>query len=153
MKIAAGLLVTLEYELTVAGSGELIESSATTGPLAYLHGAGRMLPALERRIEGLVVGDQREGVIAAAEAYGDASALPITEFPRGHFPADAPPQIGQRFEAKDARGHDVAFVVRAVTGERVQVQFLHPLADKDLAYKVKVLKVVDPKVPPPPPLA
>lgn len=149
MKIGTGMKVTLEYELTITPSGEVVESSALTGPLEYLHGMGKMLPALERRIEGLVVGDERQGVIAAREAYGDSSAMPVTELARDHFPAAAPPQVGQRFEAKDPQGRPVTFVVLGLHGDRVQARFVHPLADKDLAYRVKVLQIVDPKVPPP----
>ncbi|MBK8481397.1 MAG: FKBP-type peptidyl-prolyl cis-trans isomerase [Proteobacteria bacterium] len=151
MKIAKGLRVTLEYQLARADSQEIIESSAETGPLEYVHGDGRMLPALERRIEGLVVGDERKGVIAAAEAYGAGSSLPTTALSRRHFPPGATPQVGERFEAKDPQGRPVAFVVLGVDGERIQVRFLHPLAEQDLSYALKILKIVDPKVPPPPP--
>ena len=52
MKIARGRSVELSYELKVKG-GSVIESSTRSGPLRYVHGDGKMLPGLEKRLEGL----------------------------------------------------------------------------------------------------
>ena len=58
MKIARGRSVELAYELKVKG-GAVIESSNRSGPLRYVHGDGKMLPGLEKRLEGLQPGDER----------------------------------------------------------------------------------------------
>ena len=52
MKIARGRSVELSYELKVKG-GSVIESSTRSGPLRYVHGDGKMLPGLEKRLEEL----------------------------------------------------------------------------------------------------
>ena len=44
MKITQGSIVRLDYELRVKG-GDVIESSARTGPLQYVQGEGKLLPA------------------------------------------------------------------------------------------------------------
>jgi hypothetical protein len=86
VKIAKGHTVRVDYELKVKG-GDVLESSAKSGPLTYVHGDGRMLPALERQLDGLAVGAEKKGTIPAAKAYGDESVLPIKEIPRKEFPA------------------------------------------------------------------
>src|SRR3954471_12773176 len=85
MKIGRGVSVRIEYELKIKG-GEVIESSARSGPLQYVQGAGKMLPGLEKRLDGLSAGDERSGTIPAAEAFGTEEALPLKKMTRKEFP-------------------------------------------------------------------
>ena len=143
MKIEQGRRVKMEYELGVEG-GEVIESSASRGPIDYLHGSGEMLPGLERRIDGLEVGAAQEGVIPAAEAYGTEEALPSMTIPRSHFPSTEALEPGKLFEAKDPAGHAISFKVTEIRGDEVLVRLHHPLAGKNIRYRVKILDVSAP---------
>jgi FKBP-type peptidyl-prolyl cis-trans isomerase SlyD len=157
MKISHGCIVRVEYELKVKG-GEVIESSARSGPLQYVHGGGKMLPGLESRLEGLTVGDERTGTIPAAEAFGTEESLPVRELPRKEFPAGEEIEVGKVFAAKGPAGEPIQFQVVEAGADQVKVRFLHPLAGKDIDFRVKVLLIDDPTAkkrivlaPPPPP--
>jgi FKBP-type peptidyl-prolyl cis-trans isomerase SlyD len=157
MRIQRGEKVRLEVELKVKG-GDVIESSKKTGPVVYVHGEGKLLPGLEKRLEGMAIGDELSGVIPAAEAFGTEESLPTRKLPRREFPAGEKLEPGRVFEAKDAAGHPVSFRIVAADGEKVKVRFLHPLAGKDIEFHVKVLVIDDPQTrmragvaPPPPP--
>jgi FKBP-type peptidyl-prolyl cis-trans isomerase 2 len=153
MKVAAGLSVQIEYELKIKG-GDVIESSARSGPLRYVQGQGKMLPGLERRLAGLSPGDERRGDIPAAEAFGSEESLPVKEMARGDFPKGAKLEVGAVFEARSATGDPVRMKVLAASADKVKVRFLHPLVGRDLEFRVKVLAVSDPArpaAPPPPP--
>lgn len=159
MKIAPGCIVRIEYELKVKG-GEVIETSARTGPLQYVQGEGKFLPALEKRLEGLSAGQSLEGEIPAAEAFPEA-ALPSKVIKRAEFPKDAGIEVGAMFEAHTQGGSTVAMRVIAADAETVTVRFLPPIAGKDLTFKVKVIMLEDPALhtreivarkPPPPPV-
>jgi FKBP-type peptidyl-prolyl cis-trans isomerase SlyD len=151
MKIAKGLAVDIEYELKVKG-GDVIESSSKSGPLRYVHGDGKMLPGLEKRLEGLGPGDEKRGDIPAAEAFGTEDKLPIKEMPRAAFPAGADLKVGAVFGAKDpTTGAPIQFKVISIKGDNASVRLLHPLVGRDIEFKVKVLSVRDPKAPPKPP--
>lgn len=143
MKVEKGKKIKMEYELGVDG-GDVIESSAMRGPLEYIHGAGKMLPGLETRIEGLGVGDEKEGVIPPAEAYGTEESLPATTIPRSNFPKGEDVEVGKVFEAKDASGTPVSFTVTKLDEENVTVRFNHPLAGKSIRFKVKILDISEP---------
>ena len=147
MKIGAGLSVRIDYELRVKG-GAVIESSQQSGPLQYLQGAGKMLPGLERRLEGLSPGEQRSGEIPAAEAFGTEDSLPIKEMARAEFPSGLTPKAGLVFQAKGPHGENVSFKVIEATPAKVAVRLMHPLVGRDLEFKVKVLSVTDPRHPP-----
>ena len=151
MRIEKGKRVVLEYELRVDG-GDGVESSAKTGPIRYVHGDGKMLPGLERQIEGLSAGDDKEGLIMAAEAYGTEDSLPTKTLDRSEFPEGEEIKLGRRFEAKGPDGNPVEFVVIESDDQSVTIRFDHPLAGKDIRYKIKVLQVGEPGQPPPAPV-
>src|SRR3954465_15331071 len=99
MKVTARHTVRIDYELKVKG-GAVVESSAKNGPLEYVHGEHRLLPALETKIEGMEVGEEKRGEIPAAEAFGGAeSALPTRDLLRKEFAPDEKLTIGQIFSA------------------------------------------------------
>jgi FKBP-type peptidyl-prolyl cis-trans isomerase 2 len=152
MKIAAGLSVQIEYELKVKG-GEVIESSARSGPLRYVQGQGKMLAGLESRLAGLSPGDEKKGEIPAKEAFGSEESLPVKEMAKKDFPKDAKLQPGSVFEAKGPSGDPLRLKVLSESKDQVKVRLLHPLVGRDLEFSVKVLAVTDPTKPagPPPP--
>jgi FKBP-type peptidyl-prolyl cis-trans isomerase 2 len=147
MNVAEGRFVRIDCELKVSG-GEVIESSSKTGPVEYRHGAGQILPALEARLEGMAVGDEKSGVIPAADAFGTEESQPEMTIPRASFPSDAKVEIGARFEAKSPKGTPVTLEVRSVKDDTITARVVHPLAGKDIEFRVKVLSVR----PPPPPV-
>jgi FKBP-type peptidyl-prolyl cis-trans isomerase SlyD len=150
MKIAAGLSVQIEYELSIKG-GEVIESSARSGPLRYVQGQGKMLPGLESRLIGLKPGDEKRGEIPAREAFGTEESLPVKEMPRKDFPKDAKLESGSVFEAKSPKGEPLRLKIVSATSDTVKARLLHPLVGRDIAFRVKVLAVSDPTRPPPAP--
>jgi FKBP-type peptidyl-prolyl cis-trans isomerase SlyD len=158
MQVAKGVRVRIAYELKVKG-GEVIESSAKNGSIEYVHGEGKLLPALETRLEGMQVGEEKKGVIPSKEAFGEEAQMPTKALKRGDFPKDAKLERGMLFEAKGPGGQPLSFKVTEVKGDDVTVRLLHPLMGKDLEFSVKVLVIDDPKakkresVPPPPPPA
>src|SRR6185369_10457950 len=150
MKISAGLSVRIEYELKVKG-GEVIESSAKSGPLTYVHGQGKMLPGLERRLDGLAAGDERRGEIPPAEAFGTEESQPTKEMARQEFPAGAKLEPGAAFEAKSPAGDPIVIKIVEANATTVKARLMHRLCGRALEFRVKVLSVSDPHRPPPPP--
>ena len=56
MKIQTNSAVSFHYSLT-DDDGKTLDSSSGGEPLAYLHGAGNIIPGLEKALEGKSVGD------------------------------------------------------------------------------------------------
>lgn len=161
MKITGGSIVRLEYELRVKG-GDVIESSVRSGPIQYVHGEGKLLPALEKRLEGLAAGQSLEGVIPGAEATPPEDSLPSRSISRAEFPKDAVLDAGTLYEAHTGNGAVVNLRILSVDDKHVVVRLLPPLAGKDLAFKVRIISLEDPvshlreivlKKPPPLPAA
>ena len=143
VKIEKGRRVRLKVRLQVA-DGDVIEQSV----VEYFHGAGTMLAGLEKAIEGLSPGEKKEGLIAAAEAFGNPAAQPRKTVSRSEFPAEAKLEKGTEFQAKAEKGQEVLLRVEEVRGAEVDVRLVDPLAKKDIRYDVEVISVTDPTPPP-----
>lgn len=146
MKVAAGVWVSIDYELKVK-DGDVIESSAQSGPLRYRHGGGKMLPGLEKRLEGMSAGDERKGEIPAVEGFGTEASLPTKPMSRTEFPDGKLPAVGSVFAARGPAGESIQFKVIAAAADNVTVRLMHPLIGRDLTYRVKVLSIEPPSRP------
>jgi FKBP-type peptidyl-prolyl cis-trans isomerase 2 len=157
MKIEEGSIVRIEFEIRIKG-GDVLESSEKTGPIDYKQGEGKMLPALEKRLLGVEAGKTLEGEIPAAEVAPPEDDLPTREIPRKEFPKDAKLEVGMMFEAGVPGGGVINMKIIEVDEEVVKTRLLPALAGKDLAFKVRVIRIEDPtkqqvsmvKKPPPP---
>ena len=140
MKIGKGSVVSLEYSLHL-GDGKVVDASSPGEAMAYIQGEGQIVPGLERALEGLSAGDQRQVVVQPVDGYGDHDARGVQEVPRGAFPADMRPAVGMELVAQGPEGEPVPFVVRDVGLETVTIDLNHPLAGKTLHFDVTVKDV------------
>jgi FKBP-type peptidyl-prolyl cis-trans isomerase SlyD len=142
MTIKENSAVSFHYTLT-DDAGQKIDSSAGQDPLAYLHGAGNIIPGLENALEGKSVGDQLNVSVTAEEGYGPVQQELIQDVPRDAFQGVESIEIGMQFEAQTGQGGAVPVTVTAVTDETVTVDGNHPLAGKSLNFDVTIEVVRD----------
>lgn len=145
MVIEKGSVVTMEYRIET-DKGELIESSVGKGaPLQFVFGGGKMLHGLEKRIQDMKVGEEREFEIPPEEAFGVKDGGPIREMDKSEFPRDTVFKAGERFTARlpDDKG-SVIFEIIENKATSVVVRFHHPHEGKRLKCKVKIVDVKPP---------
>lgn len=135
----------LKVELSVHRGQELEKST-----VEYVQGAGTMLPGLETLLDGLEPGAKREGVLKAKDAFGNSAMHPVKKMKRTEFPKDAKLDVGETLVARGENNMNVVLRIENVRGDEVEVRLVHPLAEKDIAYKVEVVQVSDPRPPPVP---
>jgi|GEM_PF-3476344 len=70
MKNTENPVVSIHYTLTNK-AGEQLDSSIGAEPLSYLHGAGNIIPGLEKALSDSSVGDKLTVTIEAEDAYGE----------------------------------------------------------------------------------
>jgi len=138
MQIAKDKVVTMEYTLTDT-EGTTIDTSRGREPLAYLHGAGGIIPGLEAALEGRSSGEQVQVTIAPEDAYGDRDEQLLQVVPRDKFDV-ADVEVGMQFHAESDQGRHVVTVI-AVSDEEVTVDANHPLAGVTLNFDVEVVDV------------
>ena len=142
MQIAAGTVVTLDYDLCKE-DGEIIESSDLSGPITFVHGSSGLIKGLDARLTGLSAGEERDFQFTPEEAFGRAADAPQRELPRSEFPPGADLQVGQRFEAGVPGNASAKIVLEIVStsAEAVTVRMLHPLVDQSLRMSIRVIAV------------
>jgi FKBP-type peptidyl-prolyl cis-trans isomerase SlyD len=137
MNIQNNSAVSFHYKLT-DDDGISIDSSEGKEPLDYLHGAGNIIPGLEKALEGKTIGDSLTVAVTAAEGYGEVQKELIQEVPKEAFQGIDTIEVGMQFEAQTGQGGTVPVTVVAVTDELVTVDGNHPLAGKNLNFDVTI---------------
>jgi FKBP-type peptidyl-prolyl cis-trans isomerase SlyD len=141
LAIGDGKVATFHYTLT-GDNGEVLDSSDGRDPLAYLHGAGNIVPGLERKLEGKQEGDKFDAVVAPEDGYGVREGAP-QPVARSQFPKGVPIEKGMMFQAQTPDGEVVPLWVDKVDDETVWVDENHPLAGVTLHFAVEVVGVRD----------
>lgn len=77
-------VVTIHYTLRDP-DGDVIDSSEGGDPLSYLHGAGNIVPGLERQLEAKAVGDKVDASVPPADGYGERTGPEPQRVPRTEF--------------------------------------------------------------------
>jgi FKBP-type peptidyl-prolyl cis-trans isomerase SlyD len=139
MQIADRCVASFHYTLTDA-SGKVIDSSAGSAPLAYLHGSGNIVAGLEKAMAGRTPGDKFEVSVAPEEGYGVRRPELVQIVPRAAFQGVRELKPGMRFQAESERG-PMAVVITEIEGDEVTVDGNHPLAGEMLYFAIEITEV------------
>ena len=146
-QVGVGKYVTINYTLRTNGAIRHIRSSIWGDePLQYLHGSGRLLPALERVLEGKVEGDRFVVTLPPEEAYGPRDKVLQQRVPAETFGGVDQVEAGMCFLAHSEDGHRVENVMVTEVDEDngfVLVDTNHPLAGMTLEFEVCVVSIRD----------
>ncbi|MCF7804073.1 MAG: peptidylprolyl isomerase [Candidatus Marinimicrobia bacterium] len=140
MQIGNDTFVTLDYNVQTA-DGEQVDSSDERGPLEFVVGEGKILPALEKELIGMEVGEEKTVTLKAEDAYGEYDDEAVTEVPRNKFPEDEEIKPGMEFVAQVPDQEERVVKVKNVSSDAVTIDFNHPLAGKKLKFNVFVQEV------------
>ncbi|HRE47060.1 MAG TPA: peptidylprolyl isomerase [Aggregatilineales bacterium] len=133
-------VVEIAYTLTL-DDGRVMDEAEGDDPLAYLHGAGNIIPGLEKALVGLKVGDTKDIVIAAKDGYGEYDEEAIEVVPIKDLPKGAPLELGMEVGFQDDDGNMDTAVVKAIGPNEITFDFNHPLAGQTLHFTVEIIGV------------
>jgi FKBP-type peptidyl-prolyl cis-trans isomerase SlyD len=141
MQIGKKRAVAIDYKLTIE-DGIVVDASEKGEPLWYLHGAGNIIPGLEKALDGLSKGDSKQVTVSPEEGYGsyDKSRVHVvakTEFPQGSY------TVGDRIIATSPDGEEVPARITAIEAKAITLDFNHELAGKTLTFDIVVAEVRD----------
>ena len=146
-QVSNGKYVTINYTLRTNGAIRHIRSAVWGDePLEYQHGAGRLLPALERALEGKAEGDRFTTTLLPEEAYGERDKALQQRVDAAEFGGVDQIEAGMCFLAQSEDGRRVENVMITEVNEDngfVVVDTNHPLAGMTLEFDVTVVAVRD----------
>ena len=139
--IGPGTRVRMHFALSLT-DGTLAYSSFDEEPLELDWGDGTLRPGLELAVLGLNGGDEQTLTLLPEQAYGLHDEALVHDMPRGDFPDLVAPKVGQIIAFHSPSGEDIAGTILAVDDDTVRVDFNHPLAGREVVFRVKILSVI-----------
>ncbi|MGV6826307.1 MAG: FKBP-type peptidyl-prolyl cis-trans isomerase [bacterium] len=139
-EINAGSQVTLHLALTLPDGTEAFSTFAEE-PVEILLGDGTLREGMELALIGLHSGESQTLTLTPDQAYGWHDPEMIHQMPLGDFPADLTPEQGQIIGFQAPNGEEMAGAVLEISDDQVTVDFNHPMAGKELEYRVKIISV------------
>jgi FKBP-type peptidyl-prolyl cis-trans isomerase SlpA len=140
-RIESGSRVRLHLEIRLA-DGTPALSTFGEDPLELTLGDGTLVTALEGQLIGLSAGSEEQILTDGSQLYGPRDEARIHWLARSDFPADLDLTPGQVIAFEAPGGQETAGVLLETDGDRVQVDFNHPLAGRSLQIRIQVLSVL-----------
>lgn len=152
VKPERGDIVLLEYTVIDKASSKVLETTseevakqsgifnerAKYGPRLIVVGAGELPAGVEELITEMHEGENREVVLPPEKTFGKRDPARVRVMPARELSARGiVPRVGMEIEVRGEKG-----TIISIGGGRVIVDFNHPLAGRELTFKVKVAKVL-----------
>jgi len=138
LTVSDDIVVTLDYTLRL-DDGEVVDSSSGEEPLQFLQGRGQIIPGLERLLYGMAIGDEKDVIIEATDAYGELDDDAFEVVPRDMFPDDLELEEGMGLRLLDRNsGEPVEAFIAGLRANSVMLDFNHPLAGETLYFHVEI---------------
>jgi len=137
-----GDTVSIRYIGTL-DNGRIFDSTEESGPLTFTIGGGKVFPALEEAVVGMAVGEAKNLLIPAADAYGPRRPENQVVFSREKLPAGFEAKVGQKMQIRLGSGEEVLMLVTAVDEAGVTLDGNHALAGLDLTFALQLDAIVE----------
>jgi len=139
-KIDSDTRVELNFSVKLE-DGQVVDSNFDRLPVTFEMGDGKLLAGFEARLYGLVAGDEASFEIPANDAFGPHNDDNLQKFNLDQFANAEDLEPGLVLNFTDAANGEVPGVIQSIQGDKVEVDFNHPLAGRDLIFDVKIHKV------------
>lgn len=137
--VADGSHVSIEYTLSLE-DGSVAGTNVGKEPLAFEQGKHEILPALEKALAGLHVGDSKQVTLTPEDGYGPVDPTLFQEVDAERIPEGAR-VAGAELAAQTEDGRQRLVRVHEVKGDKIVVDMNHPLAGKTLHFDVKIVAI------------
>ena len=147
-RIVPGSHVTFHYRIAAVVDGTEREIVSTFGaqPATLTVGRGDFAEPLEACLVGLEEGSQQGFELAPAAGFGMRSADLVQSLSGAAFDANADPSVdylaGDIVQFSSPEGRQFSGVLKQRDGDRVVVDFNHPLAGMPIRFAVHVIGVL-----------
>jgi FKBP-type peptidyl-prolyl cis-trans isomerase SlyD len=139
MKVKNDNVVSFHYTLK-NDQGDIIDSSADSTPLDYLHGHGNIIEGLESELAGKGVGDQFSVMLSPEKAYGGYDPSMVQKVAQSDLDGIDEIQVGMQLQIDTNDGPAVVFVSE-IAGDQITLDGNHPLAGETLHFDVEVVEI------------
>jgi FKBP-type peptidyl-prolyl cis-trans isomerase 2 len=126
------------YKLSL-DDGEILEK--TTEPFTFTIGERKVLPAFEKEIGTMDVGDEKSFIIDAKNGYGLHRPDLVVEVPKNSLPVENSPEVGMLLTLSNPDGEVYQGKIVQILDDSIAVDLNHPLAGENLHFDVEVVGI------------
>lgn len=112
-----------------------------SGPMTFILGEAILFPQIDEAIVGMVPGEKKKVLIAAADAFGEYDQEKVFTVPRADLPDDLLPEVGDELVLSNEDDEELGVTVLAATEEEVTFDANHPLAGENLTFEVELVSI------------
>ena len=143
MNIKNGQKVTIHY-VGKLKDGTVFDNSRTNNkPLSFTVGEGKVLPAFEKAVSNMNVGETKTILLEATEAYGEINPDAVRIVPKTQFGTTDDLEIGSMVRGQSPDGNPIHATVKLIENDAIILDFNHPLAGKNLDFEVELLDIAE----------
>ncbi len=139
MAVQKGNTITVHYTGTL-DDGTVFDSSEGKEPLTFTVGNHEVIHGFENSVIGMEKGQEKTIDISPDMAYGQKQEQRVQKVPKALF-KDFSPEKGQQIGLMAKNGQQMTATVIDATEKMVTLDLNHPLAGKNLHFKVKIEKI------------
>ena len=141
-KVADGSIIDSTYPDPEHDSCNDDQCGHEHGPFELTIGEGDFYTPVEEALVGMSVGDKKTVTVSPDDAFGDYDPENVFSVPRGEFPDDITPEVGQGMEVTGEDDEVYMVTVVEVTDEEVSLDTNHPLAGEELTYELELMAIL-----------
>ncbi|TNC82251.1 MAG: FKBP-type peptidyl-prolyl cis-trans isomerase [Oleiphilus sp.] len=138
--ISENTRVVLHFELRLE-DGAVVDSTFDKAPANFEFGDGQLPEGFQSFLVGMKSGERGEFQVLPEKAFGMPNPNNMQTFKRGDFPDDLELSAGLVISFADASQSELPGVVSAFDDNEVTIDFNHPLAGKQLTFRVEIVDV------------
>lgn len=135
--VEQGHFVKVQYTGTFA-DGTVFDSSEGKEALEVLAGKGMLIKGFDDALIGMKEGEEKEIDIPSDKGYGQRRDELVKEVPKSDLGDNVKPEVGMMLGIKAPTGQVFPATITEVKDDSIMLDANHPLAGKDLHFKLKV---------------
>jgi len=121
--------------------GTVFDTSEGKDPLEFEVGSGKVIKGFDNAVVGMEKGKEKKVKLKPEQAYGTQNAMLLKKVPRTQLPPEPEPKVGMMLALTSPDGQQVPARISEVTKDDVTIDLNHPLAGKNLTFKIKVVDI------------
>tara|TARA_R110001583_G_scaffold4660_17_gene26560 strand:- start:2127 stop:2627 length:501 start_codon:yes stop_codon:yes gene_type:complete len=141
LKATTGAQVKIHYVGTYNDGSEFDSSYERGVPIDIQVGSTKLIKGFSDAILGMIKGETKNFSLAPNEAYGDVNPSAFAEVPRSNFPEDFNFETGGMIQGVHPTGQRMIGTISEITDDLVVVDMNHPMAGKELNFKIELLEI------------
>ncbi len=135
----SAILVHITMKLSDGSAAD--STKVNNKPAKIIMGDRSISAAFETQLLGMTIGDSREFILEAVDAFGESNPDNIHYMNIDKFTADVPAKVGNIITFSQPGG-ELPGMIKAVNGNSVTIDFNHPLAGQPVTFVIDLVEIL-----------